>query len=124
MSVYRKNPGSISHGGDHVAIKASQSRIFIFETLHSDLEGRHQEIFEEAIRGHELQIAKFALRGGDIGLMKSQMENLRELNASFSGKKKQLFHILRVFEVLPFLQPIIPMALRLRSRLSSNYQFS
>lgn len=123
MSVYRKNPGSASHQAAHKAIQASKARIQIFEALNGDLENRHAGTFQKAIQRKELEIAKFALRSGEQSELRQQIKVLKSNKASFSGKQQQLFRILSLFEKFPFLQPLVPMILRVRSKLSSTYHF-
>lgn len=123
MSVYRKNPGSASHQAAHKAIQASKARIQIYKALNGDLENRHQQVFQKAIQWKELEIAKFALRSGNQSELSNQIQVLKSNRASFSGKKRQLFRILSLFEKMPLLQPLIPLLLRIRSKLSSTYQF-
>lgn len=124
MSVYRKNPGSVSHKANHISIGAAKARIQIFEALDQDLEQRHHHLFKQAIHMKELQIAKYSLIGGDQLELTKRMKSLRESKISFSGKTQQLYLLLGVLEKIPILQPIIPALLRLRSRFSSSYQFS
>lgn len=125
MSVYRKNANSITNSGHpHRFIKALEARIQILRTLNEDLNMEFEPIFQKAISSYQLQIAKYLLRAGESGDFLRSMNQVQEIKSGFDSRDQQLYRILSIFKKSPFLQGLVPFFLKLRAKLSRDYQYS
>ena len=116
MSVYRKNPTSVTGSAEpHKFIPALHSRILILKTLDNDLNHSYKDLFDRAISGYQLQLAKYSLRSGDHKGLKQWLKKVEPQKNDLSAADQKLFQQLKFLSYSIVLQKLVLTGLNIRN---------